>query len=44
MKECKRCFELVILIRHAMMENALEKAKVLTNELLGILNGYDRAC
>ena len=36
--------ELVILIRHAMMEDDLEEAKVLTNELLGILNGYDSAC
>ena len=44
MKECKRCFELVILIRHAMMDDDLEKAKVLTNELLDILNGYDSAC
>ena len=44
MKECKRCFELAILIQQAMMEDDLEKAKVFTNELLGILNGYDSAC
>ena len=44
MKECKRCFELAILIRHAMMDDDLEKAKVFTNELLDILNGYDNAC
>ena len=44
MKECKRCFELVILIRHAMMDNELETAKAFTKELLSILDGYDSAC
>ena len=44
MKECKRCMELVILIRHAMMEDDLEKAKKFTEELLNLLNGYDKAC
>ncbi len=36
--------ELVMLVRHAMMEDDLEKAKVFTNELLGILNRYDSTC
>ena len=44
MRECKRCFELVVMIRHCMMDNQLDKAKEATKELMALLDGYDKAC
>ena len=44
MRECKRCFELVVMIRHCMRENQLEEAKKVTKELMALLESYDNAC
>lgn len=44
MRECKRCFELVVMIHHYMMDNQLEEAKKATKELMALLDGYDNAC
>ena len=44
MRECKRCLELLTMIRYFIYSNDLRSAKDATYELMTLLNGYDSSC